>query len=108
MYRDRSAGLETVVSQIAFINGHHAALDAKDISFDVSTRQLYLTGSAMLTLFLSHNPSAGSSTISLRTRTPGNLSILLGNYKAYSTLRVTVPQEKLIHDMKATSNFEGH
>ena len=109
IYRDRSIGLDTIISQIAYTNDVHATRVAQGIPYHISPLYLFLTHSAYPTLFLTDNPSAGRSIISIREPDSyaDTRSIFERNFTTYSYLIGTVSRDKILHDIRVLLKFDG-
>ncbi len=107
MFKERSAGLEFIVENIAKINSTDLHLKETGVPFDVSARTLFLTHSAFPSLFLSQNPSAGAVTVRLYSRNKKDLETLFSGVKRYSDLRLSVPREKIVADIRTFLKMEG-
>ncbi len=108
MWRERSATLDALVSAIAKVSETDAGARKSGIPFDVSARTLMRSHTAFPSLFLAHNPSAGSSPLPLREVTSeDDRTELTKRLLRFSELRKTVPRDELMNDLQAYLSFEG-
>jgi hypothetical protein len=109
-FNDRAATLDGIIGDIARVNDNHVRASEQGIPFDLTARDLFLTHTALPTLYLADNPSSGETPVSLISSPVQNsLEIYLHVMKPYSTLMQTEPQSSLLHDIEATMSFEtGH
>ncbi len=107
MFNERSAGLEFIVEDIVKVNSTDLHLKETGVPFDVSARTLFLTHSAFPSLFLSQNPSAGAVNVRLHVQNKKDQETLFSGVKRYSDLRLSVPHEKIVSDIRAFLKMEG-
>jgi hypothetical protein len=106
-YRDNSGAYEAVVAEVVRINGWHASSARRGTPFDVSPRTLYLSQSGFYSLFLAGNPSFGTTTVALTSPEWNGALRVPQTIEAYSSLKQTVPESVLIHDIHSSLLLEN-
>lgn len=106
-YNNRTAGLDKVVSKIATVNDNHIADVARGVPFDISAPDMYFTHSAMQSLYLANNPSAGLSNASSRSNDIGNTKLFFKNFKTYTDIRSSSSVETITQAVRAMYTFEN-
>ena len=107
MYLDRAAGLEDIISLIAFVNSYHVTITERGAPFNMLPQQMFLSHSAFPTLFLAHNRSAGTSTVAIQSPSATTREILLARYVSYSSLKDSRARDEFIRELRAYSESEG-
>lgn len=107
MYLDRAAGLDEIISIIALTNSHQAALVARGVPFGGFKWEMFFSHSAYPTLFLSLNPSAGTSSVALQTPDKTNRDHLLKKFVPYSSLKSSLSRDEILHNLRAFMLSEG-
>ncbi len=108
MFHERSAGLEFLVKNISDANAADLRLKEAGVPLDISARNFFLTHSAFPSLFLSHNPSAGAVDVHLNVQNKNDTEKFLSSIILYSNLRLSVPREKIVADIRAFLKMEGN
>ena len=107
MYRERSAGIEDIVSTIASVNAYHTTLSARGLPVNVSAEQLFLSHNAYPTLFLSQGQSMGTSTVVLQSTTTVNRDLIRKHYVSYSSLKDSLSWSDFIREIQSFIKSEG-
>ena len=108
LWQEKSAGLDEYVAAIASISEENARRHENGIPVDVSALTLFLTHSAFPSLYLTHNPSAGDSPLSLRTDpVPTDVEKSKKIYLRFTDLVRAVPRAELARDTQTYLSFEG-
>jgi hypothetical protein len=106
MFTNNSAGLENVINQIARINASDLKLKKEKIPFDMRASTLFLTHSALPSLFLAENTSAGNTTVDMRDHQNIDARKPYSEYVRYSEIQTSLPREKILQNMRALYMFE--
>ncbi len=105
MLQKKTAGLQYLLDDITHVSTTDAELAQRGINFDISARTLFLTHSAFPSFF--RIGAASDVLTNLRILDNADTSTLLASLKTYSTLRLYVPEEKIVHDLRAFLQFEN-
>lgn len=106
MFENKSAGLDYIVGEVAGLLNIDRKAQENGVPFDNNPKSLFATHTAFPTMFLSHNPSAGVSTIEIKRPNELNYIKLLDRYREFSSLRHTVPMSIFEHDTHEFDEFE--
>jgi hypothetical protein len=105
-WREKSAGLEDLVLDIARNDLVDVELFENGVPYELDAKTLFLTHSAFPSLYLLHNPTAGTFSAPLREKTEDDLEEYLSRVELYSKLRETVPRSKIVEDLRSFLEFE--
>ena len=98
MLKDRSAGFDMLVGEIAAFGGNDVRMKKAGIPVDITPEYLFLTRSGFLALFMGHNRSlVGERDIRVLKEKTGPSG---KNVYRWSQLRSKVPKEKIIKDLR--------
>ncbi len=103
---DRGIALDPLVLRIATITRGSVHLAEAGIPFDITARKLFLSHSALPSLFAMQRHQTTDNERSIYENDGNTLSLLLSERARYSDLRETIPAEKLRNDISAFIDFE--
>lgn len=101
---EKSAGLHLLVADIADTLRADLALSAKGVPFDFSAKKLFISHAAFPSLFLMHNPSVGSSTLTLKSA--GTTTAFFKEAELYTTLRNSLSRFTIITELRRFFQYE--
>ncbi len=104
IFNQRSAGLEGIVGQIAYINAHDLETAISGAPFDVTADALFLTHMAIPSLFLFHQLGAVSL---LATSTDTDMREFHNHFKPLSSVLNNITQDALISEMRRLNYIEN-
>ncbi len=104
MFKNRGAGLDSVVNSIADTQNSHLQVREHAPAFDTSLHILFLAQSAFPSLFQAYNPSfSAQDALVLRT---ANTIDTTSHARRYTELRTNTPRTTFLHDLQAYFSFE--
>jgi len=107
MLQERSAHLDKLVAAVAGVLQTDMNLYDSGAPLNLSIEDLYLSHSSFPSLFLSHNPSAGSLQVHLYRYAPEDIDTFLTQRVSYEKAIEAVGRERLTHDMANMKAWEG-
>ncbi len=104
MWKERAAGLDGVVANIARTGSNDIAMYKSGVPYDVSAQTLFLTQSAFPTLFLADTRSKDMP--HAETEKAANSSHFPSALVTYSDIRAIVSRDRIVHDLREFLVFE--
>ncbi len=98
MFIERSARLESFVGMIAHVHESRLLNQRKGIVMNNSAHNLFLTHSAFPSLFLTHNPDAGTTIATMTSTDPRSQEYYIKHTRSFEELVEVVGFEKLLKD----------
>lgn len=104
IFNGGTSGLDSLVQDIANVLAIDIALKKKGVPFDLSAQNLFLTHSALTSLFLGHDVSTGLPEVSAIESSEVATSEIM---QKYSEMRITIPRDVILENIRSTARFEG-